>query len=376
MEITNHHRTLVALLQVPNFGIRTARLLLKKFGVENAEKLFSLSIHELQKIEGIGHDRAVNLVQFDEWNKVDMLIEKAQRLGVFLVGLSDPYYPELLKQIYDPPIVLWVKGNPEALRKPGVAVVGTRNPGKYGLVQTEKWSKIITDAGLCINSGLAYGVDSKAHSIAVENGGTTVAVLGSGIDWIYPERNRGLADRIVKHGGAIITEYPPGSKPDAGHFPERNRIVSGMSNGVLVVESGIKGGSMITARLALDQNREVFVIPHQLDYLKGEGCNYLVKMGQGKLVQSLDDIMDELSVECSGTTEEVESIAKQPKKWINESLPEEQSQVCLTLGADSMHIDQLAEKLKTEPFKLAPLLLELEMMGFIKQKAGKYFELI
>ncbi len=375
MEITNNHRALVALLQVPNFGLRTARLVLKHARVENAEELFNLSVHDIQKIDGIGAETATSLVKFDAWNKVDRLIEKAQKAGAFLVSITDPLYPQLLRQIYDPPIVLWAKGDPEALKNQGVAIVGTRNPGKYGLNQAAKWSKIITAAGLSINSGLAYGIDSKAHSTAVENGGVTVAVLGSGIDWIYPERNRGLADKIVKNGGAVITEYPPGSKPDAGHFPERNRIVSGMSHGVLVVESGIKGGSMITARLALDQNREVFVVPHQLDYLKGEGCNYLIKSGQGKLVQTFKDVVEELSVKLNGDTAEQKNETNKPRKWENESLTEEQVRICNTFGSESLHVDKLAEKLKTEPFKLAPMLLEMEMLGVIKQKAGKYFEL-
>lgn len=375
MEITNHHRALVALLQVPNMGLRTARLLLKQSGVQNAEELFSMSVNDIQKIDGMGPDKASNLVQFNEWEKVDRQIGKARKLGAFLVSSADPQYPELLKQIYDPPIVLWVKGNPDALQKPGVAVVGTRNPGKYGLQQTEKWCQKIVESGLGVNSGLAYGVDSKAHSTAVENDGNTVAVLGSGIDWIYPEKNRRLAASIAKNGGAVITEYPPGSKPDAGHFPERNRIVSGMSHGVLVIESGIKGGSMITARLALDQNREVFVVPHQLDYLKGEGCNYLIKMGHGKLVQSIEDIMEELAIDLVAGSGKQDRDASKGKRWENETLSEEQINVCLALTPEILHIDQLAEKLDTQPFKLAPMLLEMEMMGLIKQKAGKYFEL-
>ncbi|CAN5429077.1 DNA-processing protein DprA [soil metagenome] len=376
MEITNNHRALVALLQVPNFGLRTARLVLKHARVENAEELFNLSVHDIQRIDGIGAETATSLVKFDDWDKVDRLIEKAQKAGAFLVSFTDPYYPKLLRQIYDPPIVLWVKGDPGALQKQGVAIVGTRNPGKYGLQQAEKWSKIIAGSGLSINSGLAYGVDSKAHRTAVENGGTTVAVLGSGIDWIYPQKNRGLAEEICKNGGAVITEYPPGTKPDAGNFPERNRIVSGMSHGVLVIESGIKGGSMITARLALDQNREVFVIPHHLDYLKGEGCNYLIKTGQGKLVQTLRDVVEELSVELNGEMVEQKNETNKPRKWENETLTEEQVRICNTFGSEALHVDKLAEKLETEPFKLAPMLLEMEMLGLIKQKAGKYFELI
>lgn len=375
METNNHHRALIALLQVPNLGSKTVRMLLKTTNVRSAEELFTLSPGEIQRVEGIGPGTAKNLIHFKGWDAVDKQIEKAQKLGAFPLSQNDPHYPDLLKQIYDPPVVLWVKGNLEALSKPGVAVVGTRNPGRYGLNQAEWWSKKIVESGLSVNSGLAYGIDSKAHQTTVENGGTTVAVLGSGIDWIYPERNRGLADKIVKSGGAVMTEYPPGTKPDAGNFPERNRIVSGMSHGVLVVESGIKGGSMITARLALDQNREVFVVPQQLGYLKGEGGNFLLKMGQGKLVQTIEDLTVELSLTLSGDQKSVDSVNPKPKKWINESLSEEQKEICIALENEPLHIDKLSDQLETEPFKLANVLLEMELAGLIQQRAGKYFEL-
>lgn len=364
------------MLQVPNFGVRTARVVLKKTGVEHAEELFKLTVSDLLKINGIGKERAVSLAQFDDWDKVDRILEKTEKSGAKLLSLTDPDYPALLKQTFDPPIILWVKGDPSSLSKPGIAVVGTRNPGRYGLEQAEIWSRNICDRGLNINSGLAYGVDARAHKTAVENGGATVAVLGSGIDRIYPNRNRKLADQIIQQNGVVITEHPPGTKPDAVNFPERNRIVSGLSYGVLVVESGLKGGSMITARLALDQNREVFVVPHPLGYLKGEGCNYLIRTGQGKLVQRIDDILDELSIHVNSGTGNGREPVVENKKWESkEDLTEKEMNLCKLLGHNSLHIDQLAEELKTEPFKLSAVLLELEMKGLIRQKAGKYFEL-
>lgn len=376
MEITNQHRALIGLLQVPNFGVRTARVVLKNTGVEHAEDLFKLTVPDLLKINGIGKERAVSLAKFDEWDKVDRILEKTDKSGAKLLSLTDPEYPALLKQTFDPPVILWVKGSIAALSKPGIAVVGTRNPGRYGLEQAEKWSQSICSRGLSINSGLAYGVDARAHKTAVENGGTTVAVLGSGIDRIYPNRNRKLADQIIQQNGAVVTEHPPGAKPDAVNFPERNRVVSGLSYGVLVVESGVKGGSMITARLALDQNREVFVIPHPLDYMKGEGCNYLIRTGQGKLVQRIEDILDELSIHVSPGTGNGRQSAVENKKWeTEEDLTEQEMNLCKLLGHNSMHIDQLAEELETEPYKLSAILLELEMKGLLRQKAGKYFEL-
>ena len=375
METNNHHRALIALLKVPGMGPRSARLLLKRSGAEKAEDIFHMSPGDLSKIDGIGTEKAKNIIQFDQWDLVDKVLESTERVGATILSLADQHYPDLLRQTYDPPILLWIKGDPKALNEQAIAVVGTRNPGSYGLSQAEQWSRKLCGCGLGINSGLAYGVDSRAHKTAVECGGTTVAVLGSGIDWIYPDKNRKLAAQIAENGGAVITEHPPGTKPEAVHFPERNRIVSGMSHGVLVVESGIKGGSMITARLALDQNREVFVVPHQLGYLKGEGCNYLIKTGQGKLVQSIEDLTVELSLNLSSDQKSADSGISKPKKWEKESLSEEQKEVCRALEHEPLHVDKLSEQLETEPFKLASLLLEMEMAGLIQQRAGKYFEL-
>jgi len=376
LEITKQHRALIGLMQVPNFGVRTARLVWKASGVDHAEDLFKLTIPDLMRIEGIGKERAVSLTQFDDWKKVDRILKQTESAGAKLISLNDPEYPMLLRQTFDPPIILWLKGDPAALSEPGIAVIGTRNPGRYGLDQAETWSRRICAAGLSVNSGLAYGVDAKAHKTAVESGGCTVAVLGSGIDRIYPNRNRGIVAKIIESNGAVITEYPPGSKPDAVNFPERNRIVSGISHGTLVIESGVKGGSMITARLALDQNREVFVVPHQLGYKKGEGCNYLIRSGQGKLVQSMDDILDELPNLTGTKTTGDSAQVSAAKKWESEDdLTDIQVTLCRFLSDASLHIDHLAEMMKTEPYKLSAVLLNLEMKGLIRQKAGKYFEL-
>lgn len=360
-------------MQVPNFGPPTVRKLIRNSKVDNPNELFNLPLPVLEKIDGMGKVRAKNIVDFDEWDAVDKVIRRTKELGAKIIGLNDPEYPELLKHIYDPPILFWLLGDPKVLNKPGVAVVGTRNPGKYGLDQARIWSKKLIENGICINSGLAYGIDSAAHQTAVKHGGKTIAVLGSGIDWIYPEKNRKLAAKIIETGSAVITEFPPGTKPDAGNFPERNRVVSGMSHGVLVVESGVKGGSMITARSALDQNREVFVIPHPLNYMKGEGCNYLIRTGQGKLVQSLEDILVEISIEAKTSKKSTREEVK--KEWRELELNEESMEICELLERNKLHIDQLSEQVEQPTYKLMPVLLELEMKGAIRQKAGKYFEL-
>lgn len=372
MKITNHHRALVALLQLPGFGIQSARKLIRATGTKNAADLFDMPLRDIMKVDGIGKTKAVELHSFDDWEKADRVIEKTEKLGAGLVSYTDPEYPQLLRHIYDPPMLLWVKGDPAVLNTDGIAVVGTRTPGRYGREQAAQWSRKLSGLGLSIISGLAHGVDSVAHRETIEAGGKTVAVLGSGIDWIYPDKNRKLASDIGETGGAVITEYPPGTKPDAGNFPERNRIVSGMSHGVLVVESGVKGGSMITARTALDQNKDVFVIPHPLGYLRGEGCNYLVKTGQGKLVQTVADITDELPVRTEG--DETDQTAP-VKKWSEMELTDDDMEICKLLEENTLHIDQLTEKTGKPIYKLLPALLNLEMQGAVRQKAGKYFEL-
>jgi DNA processing protein len=370
---TNHHRALLALRQVPELGLRRIRQLLNLTGNSDASALFDLTIPDFLKIDGFADTLARNIVEFDEWDEVDQILEETAAAGAELVAYGDKDFPPLLNHIYDPPLILWLLGEREALRTDGIGVVGTRRPGRYGREQASEWTQRLTASGLTINSGLAYGVDSIAHRATVDEGGRTIAVLGSGIDVIYPAKNIGLARQITDCGGAVITEYPPGTKPDAVNFPGRNRIVSGMSHGVLVVESGIKGGSMITARSALDQNREVFVIPHPLGQLGGEGCNYLIKSGQGKLVQSLADILDEISVSASASTGTDEMPQNRP--WESLDLDESSREICTLLSEDELHIDLLAEKTGKPAHSLLPLLLDLEMKGAIRQKAGKYFEL-
>ncbi len=372
MTRTSHHRALVALQTIPDFGLRRSKILLDRTGVKNAEDLFNLTIPDLLKIDGFGENIAKSFVEFDDWKQVDDILEKTSKIGAELISIDDEEYPEMLRHIYDPPLILWIKGNKEVLKKEGIAIIGTRRASSYGLSQTERWTTRLVESGLCINSGLAYGIDAASHRAALKAGGSTIAVLGSGIDVIYPRKNSGLAQQIIDSGGAVITEYPPGTQPDAGNFPERNRIVSGMSHGVLVAESGVKGGSMITARCALDQNREVFVIPHRLGYAKGEGCNYLIKTGQGKLIQNTEDVLVELSIQTGEPADN-----REPENtWRSLDLDDDAIEICQLLEEGSLHIDQISEKTGKPTFQLHPLLLNLEMEGAIKQRAGKYFELI
>lgn len=372
MQNNKNLRALIALSIIPGFGARRTLKLIKNN--EDIGNLFKLGKTKLKTTEGIGEASALSILTFDRWNDVDEIIHKSQEMGAQIISFTDPEYPPLLKQIYDPPPVFWLKGNAEALSKPGVAVVGTRNPSAYGRKMTAEICAQLVNQGLCIFSGLAYGIDSIAHQTAVEMKGTTVAVLGSGIDNLYPAKNSGLAKQIIETGGAVISEFPLGTKPDAGNFPVRNRIVSGLSLGILVTESGIQGGSMITADMGLDQNREIFAFPHPLTNPSGTGCNYLIKRGNAKLIQTADDILEELPIEH--TTQATRKKPAEPKKnWRIAKLDELGSRICEKLEEKSMQVDDLAETLHMDTSRLLVALLQLEMEELIVQKAGKIFDL-
>ena len=365
-------KTLIALNLIPGLGARRVKQL--ALGVDDPSKIFKLSKSELRRIEGIGEASSLAVLAFDDWDAVDEIISQTEKNGSRIITITDPEYPQLLKQIYDPPVLFWMKGNPEALSKPGLGVIGTRNASTYGKKTAEKLSKELGEQGLCIFSGLAYGIDIIAHKAALEVGAPTVAVLGSGIDNLYPRKHADIANQIVKAGGAVITEFPLGTNPDAGNFPVRNRIVSGLSLGVLVVESGIQGGSMITAELALDQNREVFAVPHNIENPSGTGCNYLIKNGMAKLVQSVEDILVELPVETGEQrTSKIEQ--RTLKGWREEELDDLGKKICELLEEGELQIDAISDALKLHTSQLLVALLQLEMKELVTQKAGKVFQL-
>jgi len=367
-------REFIALHLIDNLGAQRIRRLLQ--GVEHPQLIFRLKRYELESIRGIGPKTADEIVTFDQWGEVDDILEKTHRTGAQIMTYWDDDYPKLLREIYDPPIMLWIKGDRSILDTSAISVVGTRKAGSYGRKMAAKFSKALVEYGLTIVSGLAYGIDGVAHKATVEAGGKTVAVLGSGIDWIYPSDHKGLASKIVETGGAVISEFPLGTAPEMGNFPVRNRIVSGMSLGTLVAASGIDGGSMITAKSALDQNREVFVIPHAIGHPNALGCNSLIKRGMGKLVQNVEDILTEIEVHFESNEKKTAATAPAEKKWKSEKLNARATEICKALENGVSHIDKLAEVLETESHQLLPILLDLEMKGLVEQKAGKNFIVI
>lgn len=366
-------RTLLALSLIAGLGSKRIKLLVQAF--DEPSRIFKLSKSELRSVESIGEASALSILSFNKWDKVDNILEATEKNKSKIITIADPEYPQLLKQIYDPPALFWLKGNIEALSVPGIGIIGTRNATPYGKKMAIKLSKEIGEKKLCIFSGLAHGIDAIAHKTALDIGAPTVAVLGSGIDNLYPRENAKLANRIVREGGAVVTEFPLGTNPDAGNFPVRNRIVSGMSLGVLVVESGIKGGSMITADLALDQNREVFAVPHSLENHSGSGCNYLIKTGAAKLVQTVDDILEELPIDQGEKSSSTKKELPNPKLWKEEELDELSQKVCEFLESGESQIDAMADELELNTSQLLVTLLQLEMKELVVQKAGKVFQL-
>lgn len=371
-------REFVALHLIENLGAKRIRRLIQS--VEHPQLIFRLDRYELESIRGIGPKTADDVITFNEWDEVDRILKKTENIGAEIMTYWDDDYPNLLREIYDPPLMLWIKGNRAMLDTDAVAIVGTRKAGKYALNMADKFARGLVEHRLTIVSGLAYGVDGAAHKATVEAGGKTVAVLGSGIDWIYPSDHKDLASKIVETGGAVISEFPLGTAPEMGNFPVRNRIVSGMSLGALVVASGIDGGSMITAKSALDQNREVFVIPHPVGHPNAIGCNSLIKRGMGKLVQNVDDILSEIKVHITlqdgETDSEEKSNPPRERNWQSKDLDELSTKICEMLRGNAMHIDNLAEQMEMETYQLMPKLLELEMEDCIRQTAGKNFELV
>lgn len=365
-------REFIALGLVPNLGAYRIRLLMQT--VDHPQEIFRKKTEELLRIDGIGPAVASAIQTFNRWDVVDRLLARSLECGAEIITYQDPDYPKLLLEIFDPPILLWVKGRKEALDTPGVAVVGTRRVTRYGKEKATAFTRALVRNGLTVVSGLALGVDAMAHKATLEAGGATVAVLGSGIDTIYPANHKALARKITNNGGAVISEFLPGTNPDAGNFPIRNRVVSGMTLGTLVIESGLKGGSMITARSALDQNREVFAVPHSLDNKNGEGCNALIKRGWGKLVQDVEDILVELPIEHPEEGRNSHPRAHKPR-WKDLDLDEVSTEICEVLEGEALHLDVLSEQLNMPAQKLLPKLLELEMQECIRQTAGRNFEI-
>lgn len=278
------------LSRIEKLGSIKTQKLLEIYGVP--KNIWNATKEELLKIEGIGEETTKQILKEEYRKGLEKYEIYMKQNNIELIHIYDKYYPEKLKTIYDKPIVLYIKGNKSILNEFSLAIIGCRDHTKYGEIVAKNISYEISKNNIVTISGLARGIDSIAHKETLKAKGKTIAVIGSGVDNIYPEENKELAKEIIKNGGAIISEYVIGTKPQKMNFPARNRIISGMSNGVVVIEAKKKSGTMITVDFALEQGKEVFAIPGNILSQNSEGTNELIKQG-AKLVTNIEDILEE-----------------------------------------------------------------------------------
>ncbi len=349
-----------ALSLAPGIGSVLFKRLLAAFG--NPQEVFRATPKALGRIEGIGPQVVAALRRFDWKKRVEEELRQAGQLGVDLVTWEDPNYPERLQQIYDPPPLLYVRGSLHTEDRAAVAVVGSRYPTQYGQAAAQRIARGLSQRGVTVVSGLARGVDSCAHQSALNAGGRTLAVLGCGIDIIYPPENEELFERIASRG-AVVSEFPFGTPPDRDHFPIRNRIISGLSLGVVVVEATLRSGSLITARFALEQGREVFAVPGNVDSARSDGTNRLIRDG-AKLVMQAEDILEEILPALQSRF-----MAPPPEP----DLTEDEKRIFSILGRDALHIDAVIARTALPSATVSALLLSLELAGHIRQLPGMRF---
>ena len=363
-------RALIGLSLVSGVGPQRLRALLAAFDAPS--EVFRASRSALTTVDGIGDQTAEAILTFDDRAAVEQEMGRAEELGATLVSPWDDRFPDRLREIYDPPGFLWMRGTLPATDAPMVTVVGTRRCTDYGRAQAHHFGAELVRRGFTVVSGLAYGIDAAAHKGALDAGGRTLAVLGSGVGRIYPQKHTALAERIAENG-AVLSEYALDAEPDASNFPERNRILSGLSLGTLVVESYSEGGALITARLAVEQNREVFAVPGAITKDSSLGTNRLIQRGHAKLIVDLDDLLEELPDVTVEAPEEVDAdtVSSRPDPAVE--LSGDAETLYSALADTPVHIDELCEQTGLDPATALPTLLKLEFKGLVRQLAGKQF---
>ncbi len=364
-------QALIALLKIPKF---------------RKQNIISLLSNNVDLIEFIAHPEkyadlsSINLEQKSQLkntqNKLNSIAKaeldwlKTSPLN-HIITYCDNTYPESLKNIANPPLLLYLIGDPRALSLKQISIVGTRSPSQYGKQNARSFSITLTQQGYCITSGVAYGIDSIAHEAALEAGGKTIAVMGTGINLIYPSQNKSLAEKII-HNGAIISEFPLNTPPTKYNFPKRNRIISGLSLGTLIVESSIKSGTLITAKHAIDQSREVFAIPGNIHHPESAGCHWLIQEG-AKLVTCPEDIIVELPQDDQ-TIISPEENSNLIQKSLS-GLSEMQSNILSLISYEITALDSIIETSGLATDEVSMILFELEMASIIESIPGGYRKL-
>lgn len=360
---TNGLHSWLTLALTPQLGPSTIMRLISHFG--DAQSVLAAPSRELHGLGIVRKEALQALADPATASLAEQEMHRAAAMDITILTWDCPAYPPLLKEIGNPPVVLFVKGSVDTLAQPGLAVIGARAASSYGLQMAESLAASLAGHKLPVISGMALGIDAAAHRGALAGGGTTVAVLGCGLDVLYPRQNRKLAEKIEERG-AIVSEYPLGTQPDAFRFPARNRIISGLALGVIVVEAAKKSGTLITAQLALDQGREVFAVPGRIDSPKSEGCHFLVKNG-AKLVHSTQDILEE--IQYNGAMPQ--PAAARPA---HRELSQDESQLLAALDVYAKNIEELIAETGLPASRIHELLFLLEMEGLVASLPGKQYQ--
>jgi len=359
------------LLSIDGIGPGKILTLLNHF--ESPQSIFSSDFNSLVRVDKISNTLANRILTAHRSittikEIVEQELEKLEKLSAKVITYWDVEYPLLLKKIYFPPLILYTLGEFSEMDNYSLAIVGTRQPTNYGRSQTEKFASEFAKQNIVVVSGMARGIDSIAHKSALKNGGRTIAVIGSGLDVIYPPENKKLYAEIMD-SGLVISEYELGTKPDAQNFPKRNRIISGLTQGTLVIETGLNGGAMQTASYALDQNREIFALPGYIGVKQSEGTNKLIQKGEAKLVTAPEDVLVELEFKLKPVIGQ-----NIPKPTIELNIFEEK--IINSLGTEAVHIDMIADNCSMNTAECLVHLLSLEFKGAIKQLPGKMFAVV
>ena len=355
----------LALSQVKGLGCVSFKRLINHF--VDPTKALSASTAELADVDGLDKTLIHALASFDEWQEVEREICRARAAGVRIVSFASPDYPPRLRTIVDPPPCLYSSGDICAVDDNAVAVVGTRSASDYGRKVAREISSGLASLGFTVISGMARGIDAMAHDAALNNGGRTIAVLGSGVDIAYPPEHDKLYQRI-REQGAVVSELPMGTRPLAFNFPARNRLISGLSIGVVVVEATEKSGSLITAASALEQGREIFAVPGQAGASRSRGPHQLIRQG-AKLVESVEDIIEEIAPQLRRRGQ---SQSQAPRRLPSDTAADVRAIFDL-LQDRPLHIDDLVQNSGMAASRVSQILLELELQGFLRQLPGSRY---
>ncbi len=358
----------IALTLVPNIGDVQGKALVNHFG--DAASIFRVKRKDLEQIEGMGTVRARAIKSMTDFALAEKEIAFIEKFKIKPIFLTDTSYPKRLLNCYDSPLLLYYKGTADLNTTKIISIVGTRNFTAYGKQVCEKLVNDLAQQDVTVVSGLAYGIDTIAHKSALKNGLKTIGVLAHGLDRIYPPENKSLAKQMVAHGG-LLTDYRSNTNPDKQNFPRRNRIVAGMCDAVVVIETTIKGGSLITAELANGYNKDVFAIPGRITDAKNEGCNYLIKSNKAGLITSAADLLENM-----GWSEIKKASPKKQRELFIELTAQERIIIDILQQHESVNIDELYFKSSLSSSAVASALLTLEMQGVVVAMPGKLYKMM